>query len=694
MLVSCSETRTEFRVLHRSACEVCHRPLDESQTPNGIEDAHPWAPVQCVDCHGGQAYVCSTGIVLYTADGPQCDGEWVYDINESHVLGPEVRGLSSQQLDALDPAYLRFVNPGDPRIASFGCGGAGSDGGCHTPAVERMNVSPMRHIAGVLSPMRRRGGREGTVGTVAMLPDGTGDCALTGLMRLAPEAIDLNSSDPTYGPTLQNVVDHVLSKSCGSCHLDRFGSAETPGLHRSSGCSACHSSYAEDGLSRSTDPWVDKTEPSHPVTHALAAVPQTQQCATCHHYSEAVALTYQGIRRAGADEPSTRLTLGRPLYGLDEAGHIVDEDTTNTYDETPPDVHFLAGMHCADCHTASDAHGPSNATERGSCAVSVKCVDCHGTIRTRATPVAHLPRLQTDSTEVSLKLAIGGDLLRVPQLVDAIDPESQHYNPLAAEVMGPRSDGRSHTDDIACQTCHAAWVPSTYGQFATVDLGKEQASEITGILTAGEVTISPGRIATNDLVLGLDTAGKLRPTVPSGRWFYTLLPPSSAPGIIPKPVFETVPLSHVQNGLAVARFGQRPVDPHTTTRRSGFAACNRCHSEGSVEAPLNDSLMNITFGIGSDRFVVSACNVEGDNTEISADTSALCSPENQVQYRLDALQSPTGVNRVLFEWGSLVDQDLIAKMKAVVVEGDAPILIPTDSNADNNSQYPPFLPAD
>jgi hypothetical protein len=104
--------------------------------------------------------------------------------------------------------------------------------------------------------------------------------------------------------------------------------------------------------------------------------------------------------------------------------------------------------------------------------------------------------------------------------------------------------------------------------------------------------------------------------------------------------------------------------------------------------------MNITFGIGSDRFVVSACNVEGDNTEISADTSALCSPENQVQYRLDALQSPTGVNRVLFEWGSLVDQDLIAKMKAVVVEGDAPILIPTDSNADNNSQYPPFLPAD
>ncbi|MEC8023031.1 MAG: hypothetical protein VX223_03805, partial [Myxococcota bacterium] len=501
------------------------------------------------------------------------------------------------------------------------------------------------------------------------------------------QAIDPNSPDPEFGPTAANVVDHVLAKSCGSCHLDRYGTGDAPGLHRSSGCSACHSTYDEDGLSKSNDPWVDKTTPSHPVTHALAKSPHTTQCAACHHYSEAIGLNYQGLRRAGSDEPDTRVTLGRPLYGLDADGHITDENSDNQYDETPPDVHFSAGMHCADCHTAGDAHGPENPTLRGSCAVTVRCEDCHGSVRERASEISHLPRLQVNNDAVSLRLAIGGKSLEVPQIVDAVNPESPAHNPLAERVMGIRADGRSHTDDIACQTCHAAWLPSQYGQFATLDLRVEQTADTTGILTPGGVTLSDGPVATNDLILGIDGEGRLRPTIPSGRWFFTLISEDQENSETATRLFEQQPLIRTSTMGQTAAFTQRPVDPHTTTLRSGFAACNRCHTQGDPDTPLNGVLLDVTFGAGSNRFNTTGCDVER-GIEI---TELPCDGTNLKTYRLDALFTPEGDQRAIFEWGSPVSSDAITRMKGVVLAEDAPILLPIPATDDDRA-YPPFIP--
>ncbi|HIA01321.1 MAG TPA: hypothetical protein EYN66_05345 [Myxococcales bacterium] len=72
-----------------------------------------------------------------------CDGQWEYDQEKSHVSpgsGPKnIRQLTSKQLDALDPDYVRFINPGDYRVARFTCGGgspANPGSGCHQVAVE------------------------------------------------------------------------------------------------------------------------------------------------------------------------------------------------------------------------------------------------------------------------------------------------------------------------------------------------------------------------------------------------------------------------------------------------------------------------------------------------------------------------------------------------------------------------------
>ena len=41
-LIAC-EAEPERIVTHRSNCEVCHLPRDDTGSPHGIEQAHPWA---------------------------------------------------------------------------------------------------------------------------------------------------------------------------------------------------------------------------------------------------------------------------------------------------------------------------------------------------------------------------------------------------------------------------------------------------------------------------------------------------------------------------------------------------------------------------------------------------------------------------------------------------------------------------
>ena len=131
MVMGC---QPEEQVSHRSNCLVCHQPRNDEGIPSGIEEAHPWAPLECQDCHGGNPFVCD-GELGENPDGdPTCEGTWVYSMDTAHVSpgdGPAyLKNLSSTALDAVDPAYLQFINPGDLRVADTTCGP------CHQEAVE------------------------------------------------------------------------------------------------------------------------------------------------------------------------------------------------------------------------------------------------------------------------------------------------------------------------------------------------------------------------------------------------------------------------------------------------------------------------------------------------------------------------------------------------------------------------------
>lgn len=49
------------------------------------------------------------------------------------------------------------------------------------------------------------------------------------------------------------------------------------------------------------------------------------------------------------------------------------------------DVHLERGMHCVDCHFAQDSHGDGNLYNEPRAAIEINCVDCHGSLRQRAT---------------------------------------------------------------------------------------------------------------------------------------------------------------------------------------------------------------------------------------------------------------------------------------------------------------------
>src|SRR5262249_12503620 len=55
------------------------------------------------------------------------------------------------------------------------------------------------------------------------------------------------------------------------------------------------------------------------------------------------------------------------------------------------DIHLEKGMQCVDCHFEQDNHGNGKVYGEPRAAVEIDCVDCHGTIRNKATLITSGP---------------------------------------------------------------------------------------------------------------------------------------------------------------------------------------------------------------------------------------------------------------------------------------------------------------
>ncbi len=202
----------------------------------------------------------------------------------------------------------------------------------------------------------------------------------------------------------------------------------------------------------------------------------------------------------------------RGVYNHDRKGNWLDKDGQTIAFDDPQrfqkavhlaDIHLERGMQCVDCHFAQDNHGNGKIYGEPRAAVEIDCVDCHGTIRQKATlltsgPAApdglrpgeprgrHLETLRTPSG--LRRFEWRGDNLyqrsmtdpnvewEIIQTKDTVTPGNPHFSQKSyrAKLMNKDGYALSHTpaDDsqlahgnssMTCYACHTSWTPTCFG---------------------------------------------------------------------------------------------------------------------------------------------------------------------------------------------------------------------------------------
>jgi hypothetical protein len=346
--------QTQADADHKSAgCISCHTSTDEPTM-------HPTKTVRlgCTDCHGRNSSIA-------VAPGtPMNSPEYNAAKEKAHVQprDPIFKNRSALPERAYtkwlqEPAdYVKFVNPGDWRVAPETCGSAG----CHPSETRDVQTSMMTHTGflwggalynnGAFPYKDTRFGesydREGQPQTLKTFPPPTPEeTRLKGVLPQLeplyrweisqpgnvlrvfergggkkgelgnpkhdddPGKPDDKLSDRGFGTQIRTdpvflglqktrLVDPVMSLP---------GTNDHPGDYRASGCSACHVIYANDrdpahsaqyghsGFSASSDPTIPKNESGHPIKHVFTLSIPSSQCMVCHvHPGTNMLTTYFG----------------------------------------------------------------------------------------------------------------------------------------------------------------------------------------------------------------------------------------------------------------------------------------------------------------------------------------------------------------------------------------------------------------
>jgi len=311
-----------------AGCLSCHQGQND---PHGKPET---LRLGCVDCHGGNP--------------------GTNDQQRAHIWPrfPEAWGSSGNParsytlLNHESPEFIRFVNPGDLRVAHLGCGTTS----CHADQVLQVRKSMMTHGAmlwgaalynngAVPFKMARFGesysmhgapqrlqtvppptpfetARKGVVAFLDPLP--RFEVSQPGNIlrifergRLDPQEVGLPNpfEDPgkpraglsARGLGTRNRTDPVMvglqKTRLFDPTLNFLGTNDHSGDYRSSGCTGCHVIYANDrspvnsgpyavfghqGLSFQPDPTIPRNEPGHPIKHSFVVGMPTSQCIVCH----------------------------------------------------------------------------------------------------------------------------------------------------------------------------------------------------------------------------------------------------------------------------------------------------------------------------------------------------------------------------------------------------------------------------
>lgn len=223
-----------------------------------------------------------------------------------------------------------------------------------------------------------------------------------------------------------------------------------------------------------------------------------------------------------------RLIYRDPPAGFASPFYIVDENRSNSFDETPPDIHGERGMGCVDCHTGAESHGDGHIYSTKPHAVEVTCEMCHGSAFAVADFTTRFgnvfPGLFRDekSGKVSQRLKSDGSIRPVVQIKQIID-----------SGLKPNSQGPSHVlhGRLECWTCHATWHAQQFSRQSILDYNTDNSTSDRPLFVrrgyndnearnafqaGGEASFMTGY---DELILGINHKGKIQNFDPAGLDF-------------------------------------------------------------------------------------------------------------------------------------------------------------------------------
>lgn len=337
-----------------AGCLTCHTPDAPSMHADGVRAG-------CTDCHGGNAGVMRDKALAK-------DSAQFREIQRQAHVQPRLALWNDSAANPVNVWYqtveegaefIRFVNPGDLRVADQSCGQ------CHADEVRNVGKSMMRH-GGMLwgAALYNNGSyptkntefgefytRDGQPAIANTTPQPTAETtSKTGVLpSLGPlfpwqvsqpgnilriferggrRPLEIGVPDPDEEPGRPK--NRLSNRGLGTLNrtdpvfiglqktrlldptLNFIGSNDVAGDYRSGGCTACHVVYANDrspvhstaeiakaghlGQSQSKDEMIPKNESGHPIRHVLTTSIPTSQCMTCHmHPGTNMLATYQGL---------------------------------------------------------------------------------------------------------------------------------------------------------------------------------------------------------------------------------------------------------------------------------------------------------------------------------------------------------------------------------------------------------------
>ncbi len=591
------------------ACLSCHEGA-EAIHEAGVE------PTECVICHGGdgEALTYEAAHVLPPENYAAIRGEGLPVAPEGYI-----KDFAPDQLDQLPVDYVQFINPGDLRVADKTCGASG----CHEGMTEKVQRSIMSTNAGHYMPTLFLAGyqdRDAIFGTTELTdPDCDPGafpgsvCELSPLRPPASSEFDAAVAADDMQRLEEISYDHYLAKSCDTCHAAGYGDNNAAYKFRSTGCTSCHMIYGKYGHYEGADPTIPKATASYPAKHEITSAIPTEQCTTCHFQGGRIGLLYRGIREAGFAETPPNAEAWEPgAYGkANPMFYLSDEDTTNDIDESPPDVHFAAGMHCADCHVGADVHGDGRIYSTSKQQVELTCEDCHGTVREAIsadgeglfTTAGGRPLRQLVQTADGVVLkGIDGNDHPVTQVIDAVSAAGTAS--AAHQAMAVDDNGWSHTDSLTCDACHTSYNEHCLGCHVSMDMRFDQLDHQTGLPSEGLVRGGREMVSLHSVLLAEGPDGRVQSVMPSqqvqmvviGRGGERLIGGDHPDHEGDVGVFRNTPASQANNGFHV--FFQ-----HTTTAKpSLYRPCETCHP--TTDSAKERERVRGVYGFGTGEFML------------------------------------------------------------------------------------------